>query len=695
MYCPGTADVLTGGINRFTIERYGMLSGKETPYPDNPVCKLCINRPCRRLFEGRIYPGKMIFVHHRDFQSWPCHTPNLIPTEEETEEAALTDDIEVITGKIEITNPRWESVPGTEGEKQSEEVSSSSEKVRLLVDVKNYPEGGPVVFDIYDCSEATPFRIDTVRGTNKAGTASVEWEVSDPQNRGSDLKLEFEASARSKYSPRSEIPGQSATETKEGVVTLSDVQFSTPAECLRPAETFDMQCTASTSAPTSSRQVTFHLFCRYTDVDGEQIEEEVSTGGFESSLPCSHTADTDYPLEAAGNLYLPSGSIVPGTELTYWLEARNTAAEAPVKGPEVQVIYRQVIRIVEVPDVLFHHNGYIPCLDEEGWLINALATALHYAEKEAPREYQDETQYKLKEEMVIFGHTDTSGEHSYNYDLSDFRARNVRNLLNQNVEDWKQIAAAHGKVEDHQRILKTLTTRYGWDCDPGKVDNIDGPVTRAAVKAFQQQAKARYNLTDLEDDGDIGPITWGAIHRVICGIAAQFMTVTDPKSKEYPTWQEPVYGYPEGEGCYGCGESFPIEEKNRDNYRSQTNRRVEILFMPAGKVPLVAPGDKNRALKKSECLPYDDDHVIRYSVQAGQLVVVVQHVDGTWYPDGTGYSIKRLGAEIASGQLDSGTTTPIFAFQESDYQIILPDPGLQTTIPGQPSWFEKQHVFID
>ncbi|MBN1306444.1 MAG: hypothetical protein JXA18_00905 [Chitinispirillaceae bacterium] len=183
-----------------------MLFGKDIPFPEHPVCKRCITRPCKRLFSGRIYPGKMIAVHHSEFLLWPCHTPNLQPQQEASGEAvALTDEIEVITGKLDIANPRWEPVEEAAGGGDPE-LPLVGDTIRLLADIKNYPEGAPVSFDIYDVTESTPLRIATVKGSNKSGKASAEWVVEDPQKRGEGLKLSFEAGARSKYTQRADIP---------------------------------------------------------------------------------------------------------------------------------------------------------------------------------------------------------------------------------------------------------------------------------------------------------------------------------------------------------------------------------------------------------------------------------------------------------------------------------------------------------
>jgi len=175
------------------------LPSDQSPFPENEACKRCMLKPCRELFRGRVYPGKMIFVHRREFMSWPCHQPDFLKQKEETETAAaLTDDIEVITGSVEINNPRWEPEDGN-GPSDS---ALMGDTIRLLVDVKNYPDGASVSFDIYDVTESPPLRIATVNGKNEQGTASALWTVEDPQERGEALKLEFEGIAKSKASGR-------------------------------------------------------------------------------------------------------------------------------------------------------------------------------------------------------------------------------------------------------------------------------------------------------------------------------------------------------------------------------------------------------------------------------------------------------------------------------------------------------------
>jgi hypothetical protein len=124
--------------------------------------------------------------------------------EQAKESAALTDDIEESKKTISVTNPRWEHTDEKRKE-ASPEVAAVGDAVMLLVDVKDYPEGAPVTFDIFDASKEPAMRIDTVKGKNEGGTSKVTWTVADPNEKGKELKLEFEGSARSKSSGKAPI----------------------------------------------------------------------------------------------------------------------------------------------------------------------------------------------------------------------------------------------------------------------------------------------------------------------------------------------------------------------------------------------------------------------------------------------------------------------------------------------------------
>lgn len=89
-----------------------MLARGQSPFPDKAECKRCLTKPCQRLFVGRVYPGKMIFVHRSEFIFLPCHKPEFWMKKEDPDNTpALTDDIIVEPKqKVMVTNPRWKHV---------------------------------------------------------------------------------------------------------------------------------------------------------------------------------------------------------------------------------------------------------------------------------------------------------------------------------------------------------------------------------------------------------------------------------------------------------------------------------------------------------------------------------------------------------------------------------------------------------
>lgn len=63
---------------------------------------------------------------------------------------------------------------------------------------------------------------------------------------------------------------------------------------------------------------------------------------------------------------------------------------------------------------------------------------------------------------------------------------------------------------EYVRTLQKLLLNHG--CDPLGVDGVFGPNTRAAVLKFQRSHTDIYG-NQLEDDGCVGPLTWGALYK--------------------------------------------------------------------------------------------------------------------------------------------------------------------------------------
>lgn len=126
----------------------------------------------------------------------------------EAQEEVLTDDLEVVSGPVNLTNPRWEKKEKAEVEVEDEEKEDKvafDDTIILMVDVTGIPESAPVTFDIYDTSQDPPMVVDSAKGKNEKGVAKGEWVVTDKSGKGEEVKFAFEAVAKSKVSERCEI----------------------------------------------------------------------------------------------------------------------------------------------------------------------------------------------------------------------------------------------------------------------------------------------------------------------------------------------------------------------------------------------------------------------------------------------------------------------------------------------------------
>ncbi|KMQ49685.1 hypothetical protein CHISP_3403 [Chitinispirillum alkaliphilum] len=251
---------------------------------------------------------------------------------------------------------------------------------------------------------------------------------------------------------------------------------------------------------------------------------------------------------------------------------------------------------VEISDVLFHSESAVPFLDRDGALITTLLTVYKFAQDHSGRE------------VVLFGHTDVTGCEEYNWDLSKDRSVAIKALLDRDSETWKNLTMYRSKIEDYQYSLKTLGLQYGWPCDPGDVDGINGPKTENGLKNFQKEYNSRLSKS-ITEDGKIGPQTWVALFEVMVTIV-----INEGKhlleSDELPSLE---YGYGNC-GIYPCGESFPIEGIPGSDPR---NRRVEVVFFEKSKAPeLTDHPRKSEKVTKDENPVYDEQRVERRAVEA-------------------------------------------------------------------------------
>jgi peptidoglycan hydrolase-like protein with peptidoglycan-binding domain len=276
---------------------------------------------------------------------------------------------------------------------------------------------------------------------------------------------------------------------------------------------------------------------------------------------------------------------------------------------------RHVGEMLEMEDVLFHFDSAVmmPDYDAEqpGRDDSAPYRISGLAVLRACYLYVDK---KPNVKLLITGHTDTTGPQSYNFRLSKLRAENVLHALMGEKEKWIQISLNHSQVKDYQQILKWIKRGWGWNCDPGLIDNILGPITKRAVRSFQGAYNKHFKAS-ISVDGVVGKETWGAFFQVYMEELAQMME-TDQAG--LARLRSKLHALNEAHKAVGCGENFPIlnEQRNRSSadhplgsekgkkaavkYRSKLSRRVELLFFEPEHEPTL-----NCPSGSGTCVPED------------------------------------------------------------------------------------------
>ena len=74
-----------------------------------------------------------------------------------------------------------------------------------MADITGMPEGAFATFDIFDISAEPAMRMDGARGKILKGVAKGEWVVKDKSGKGDEVKIAFEAIAKSKASEKKPV----------------------------------------------------------------------------------------------------------------------------------------------------------------------------------------------------------------------------------------------------------------------------------------------------------------------------------------------------------------------------------------------------------------------------------------------------------------------------------------------------------
>jgi hypothetical protein len=320
-----------------------------------------------------------------------------------------------------------------------------------------------------------------------------------------------------------------------------------------------------------------------------------------------------------------------------------------------EVILKMVrMHILEMEDVLFHLNSCVVMPE------NPQGKSSSDGDMESDDETLDITGIKAlaivfkqfefdpSKRMIIAGHTDTSGTDEFNFKLSDERAKNILYLLIGEKTEWAKLSYGRHKVEDYQQIMKYFEKKLSCGCDPGDIDDKWGDNTRAASKNFFNKVlpgKSVSMLAKVENDQKKRwPVeAWEAVYDLYSKEMADVLEVSESELNTRRTTE--IKFVDDKKQLVGCGESFPIESKEKNNYRSQKNRRVEILFFDKDETPEInCPAQIKKAHTEEECPLWKKFYFVPLYIDPKDLKSVVYHLQFVYYD-----KVKRKQLPVPKG----------------------------------------------
>jgi outer membrane protein OmpA-like peptidoglycan-associated protein len=188
----------------------------------------------------------------------------------------------------------------------------------------------------------------------------------------------------------------------------------------------------------------------------------------------------------------------------------------------------------------------------------------------------------------IAGHTDTRGNIDFNQKLSEERAQCALAVLMGDRQRFQGLCQARHTVADYKQILSWVARAFpAFKCDPGKIDDnlatANGPVRRfQEAYNSNKEALGIGPRPPISVDGSVGKETWGAFFD--CYEAALQQELGEEPSG-VAELRKALTFVDDRHPSLGFSEHFPIEELGVENYRSQANRRVELLLFDQGEEP--------------------------------------------------------------------------------------------------------------
>jgi outer membrane protein OmpA-like peptidoglycan-associated protein len=226
--------------------------------------------------------------------------------------------------------------------------------------------------------------------------------------------------------------------------------------------------------------------------------------------------------------------------------------------------------------------------------VGLFATVLRYNEEHPSHVTTDGTAVRKK--LLIAGHTDTQGKDADNQKLSEERAEVTLALLSGDRDKFAKLCQKRHDGVDLTQVFHWVadSSDFEFDCKPTLHDQ---PPSTTTVTHFKQAYNAAFDakfasingakkFTSVNGAQD--EALWGAIFDCyeygLCCELGDMETSTEGQ-EELKRLRSELPWVDDNHKTMGFGERFPVDNATKNNYRSQSNRRVEIMMFDEGEEP--------------------------------------------------------------------------------------------------------------
>ncbi|MGL1886749.1 MAG: hypothetical protein OCD76_09555 [Reichenbachiella sp.] len=341
------------------------------------------------------------------------------------------------------------------------------------------------------------------QGGSKAG-ATIQPNASPSQQSSQNQSSEETANDQTEDS-KTPVEEEEEQEQEPLLVTLSNPVFLDLEDQIFIDKPANIQVDVTYETERRPREITFQIHGVF---EGETESSIVTTGTIDSD----NKAQTTITIPQHMTFYHKENK-TDTDKISYTFKAMCPADNSEIESEEL-LLPKKIFTVdtIEYPKHIFHAESAVPFLDEDGELIHFLVACFLHA-----NEHPDK-------KIVRAQHPETSDDP----EIALFEKRiNAMTALSLNtLSDVTSLAQNDGTLLDFKQSLKTLSIKYGWECNPGDVNESEDSETSNAIEQFQKTFNTLYSKS-ITVSGSLEKETWEALFSVIYTTAFDIAQTSD------------------------------------------------------------------------------------------------------------------------------------------------------------------------